>query len=121
MSAMLVPPFVAATRLLRGSAPAPPLRSGAPTATAALAPALGKILLARALADPRHRLAQHLLDVLERLQLVYRDERGRHAFLAGTARAADAVHIVIGLPGQVEIENVADVGDVETARGHVAG
>jgi hypothetical protein len=38
-----------------------------------------------------------------------------------TGRATDAVHVGFGLVGQVEVDHVAHVGDVETAAGHVRG
>ena len=40
---------------------------------------------------------------------------------AGARRAADAMHVVRGILRQVEVEHVADVGDVQAARGHVGG
>src|SRR3546814_19819014 len=43
---------------------------------------------------------------------------------AGGARApgaADAVDVIVGMPGRVEIEDVADALDVEPARGDVGG
>src|SRR5262245_14741074 len=94
-------------------------RSPAPAA-AAPAAARGDILGAGRRADPCDGPAQHLLDVLELLDVVDGDDRERAALLAGAAGAADAVYVVVGLPGNVEIEDVAHVGDVEAARGHVA-
>src|SRR3546814_18070757 len=35
--------------------------------------------------------------------------------------AADAVDVIVGMPGRVEIEDVADALDVEPARGDVGG
>ena len=102
-------------------APATGRRSCTAPATAATAlAAVGDVLGAGRIADPGHGDAQHLLDVLELLDVLGRDEGQRAPFLAGAAGAADAVHVVVGLPGHVEVEDVADVGDVEAAGGHVA-
>src|SRR5436190_14786842 len=94
--------------------------ASAPGATAPPLAAAGDVLLARGLADPGDGRAQHLFDVLELLEILWRDQRQRAALLPRPARAADAVHIVVGLPGHVEVENVAHVGDIEPARRHVA-
>src|SRR5262245_54413262 len=106
---------LAATRPLTGAL-------GKCAATAAAAPALGRhqIFCTRGVADPGDRSAQHLLDVLELLAVVGRHKRQRTSFLAGPTRAADAVHVVVRLPGHVEVEDVTDVRDVEAARSHVA-
>jgi hypothetical protein len=51
------------------------------------------------------------------------DREGR-SFLArgtGAAGAADAVDIIVRMPGRVEVEHVADALDVEPARGDVGG
>ena len=47
------------------------------------------------------------------------DDRQRDAALAGAARAADAVDIVLGVMRRVVIDHMADVGNVEPARGDV--
>ena len=41
--------------------------------------------------------------------------------LSGAASAADAVHVIVGLPGNVVVEYVADVGNIEAARGDIGG
>src|SRR5262245_58685465 len=68
---------------------------------------------------PRNRLPDQFLDRAHRLLVCRCDDRDRGAAAAGAAGAADAVDIVVGVVGHVEIENVTDVGNVETARGHV--
>src|SRR5690606_36849170 len=56
--------------------------------------------------------------------VVARPPRGAPLFpyttlAAGPARAADPVHVVLGMGGDVEVEDVAYRRDVEAARGHV--
>src|SRR4051794_14600474 len=53
--------------------------------------------------------------------LVVDDERDAHAAGAGARRAADAVHVVLGLGRRVEVDDVRDPGDVDAARGDVGG
>src|SRR6185437_14816769 len=48
-----------------------------------------------------------------------RSQRDGDAFHARAARSADPVHIIIRLPGDVEVDDVADAFDVEAARGDV--
>ena len=48
-------------------------------------------------------------------------ETDRDAAGAGPAGAADAVHVVLGILGQGEIDHVAHVVDVDAAAGHVRG
>ncbi len=66
-----------------------------------------------------------LLDVrLDRRQVlrVKLASEGDGIALGAKARgAADAVHVVLGLEGQVEVVDVADAVDVQAARGHVGG
>ena len=100
----------------RASGRALPLRRPRPRRRSPLA----RILRTGRLADPGDGRAQHALDVLELLDVVGGDDGQRAAFLAGPAGAADAVDVVVRLPGHVEIEDVAHVRDVEAARRHVA-
>ena len=39
----------------------------------------------------------------------------------GAAGAADAMHVVVGMVGHIEIEDVADVRNIEAARRYVGG
>jgi hypothetical protein len=48
-------------------------------------------------------------------------QRDGQARRAGAAGAADAVHVVLGVEGHVEVEDRRQVGDVQAARGHVGG
>ena len=43
------------------------------------------------------------------------------AAAAGACRAADAVDVVLGREGDIEVEDGVDGGDVEAARGNVSG
>ncbi len=49
-----------------------------------------------------------------------RDDREGRAFTSGATRAADAVDIIFRVPRQIEIEDVADFGNVQTTGGNVA-
>src|SRR5262245_42833639 len=94
-----------------------------PLAVAAAAAALAtgrQILGAGSIANPGDGGTQHLLDVLELANIVRRDDRQRAPLLAGPAGTADTVDIVVGLPRNVEIEDVADIGNVEPTGGNVA-
>ena len=103
------------------SAPAPSAPAPSPVSAAtALFASVRIILVGWWIANPLDRFAEHLLDIFERLEFFGCHQRGREAFFARAARAPNAVHVVIRLPGKVEIEYVADVGDVEPARGHIA-
>ena len=55
----------------------------------------------------RHRHADELLDGLERVDVVLAGQRKRLAGRAGPRGAADAVHVVLGILGQVVVEDVA--------------
>ena len=59
------------------------------------------------------------LDRVELGLLALRDERDRLAVAADAAGAADAVHVHLGLVGQVVVDDVRDLRDVEAARGDV--
>ena len=60
------------------------------------------------------QLGQH-----ERAEFVGETDAG--AVLAGASGAADAVHVVVGLFGQVVVHDVADAVYVDAARGDVGG
>ncbi len=92
----------------------------AATASAAFA-GIGIVLLSRRFARPDNRVAGDLFDVLQQLQVFGGDQGKRSAFAAGATGAADTVHVVVRLPRQIEIEDVADVGNIEAASGNVAG
>ena len=59
--------------------------------------------------------------IASRFRVALGDQRERSAGAAGAAGAADAVDIVLGMDRHVEIEDMADVGNVEAARGDVGG
>ena len=69
----------------------------------------------------RQRLAGGLLDGLQQVALARGDERDRVAGAAGAAGAADAVHVGLGVGGDVVVDDVADPLDVEAAGGDVGG
>src|SRR5438034_1993734 len=49
------------------------------------------------------------------------DDRNRGAGASGAAGTADAMHVVVGMMRYVEIEDVADGGNVEAAGGNIGG
>src|SRR5690606_24022170 len=67
------------------------------------------------------RLAGRLLDGAEQVTLTGRDEGDRVTLAARTARTADAVHVRLGVGGDVEVDDVADPLHVEAAGGDVGG
>ena len=67
------------------------------------------------------RLAGGLLDLLEQVALARRHERDRVTAAARAAGAADAVHVGLGVGGDVVVDDVADPLDVEAAGGDVGG
>src|SRR5450432_2251426 len=45
----------------------------------------------------------------------------RYAGRAGAARAADPMHVLLGLGGELSVDDESDAGDVESARGDIGG
>jgi len=70
---------------------------------------------------PWHRLGDQPLDRVEVLLVRGRADHQRGALLARAARPADAVDVILGMARHIVVEDVADIGDVEPARGHVRG
>jgi len=71
--------------------------------------------------DRRDRLAGGALDHLQHARLARRHEQDRDAFAAGTAGAADAVHIGFGVVGDVVVDDVRHARHVDAAGGDVGG
>ncbi len=66
--------------------------------------------------------APHLQELPQRLgqaHVLVGEEGCRQALLAGAAGAPDAVHVVVDVGGQVEVDYVRHVRDVQAARRHV--
>src|SRR5690348_4271307 len=66
-------------------------------------------------------MASQLLDPLDQLCVVLSRERYRNALRSGAARAAYAVHIIVRLPGNVEVDDVADALHVQPTSSDVRG
>ena len=97
----------------------PALSSGcAGRLDAALALLCGR---SRLLAHPRDGLADQLLDRRDALLVGRRDHGDGGAAAPGAPGTADAVDVVVGMVRHVEIEDVADGGNVEPARGDIGG
>src|SRR5690606_8956467 len=58
-------------------------------------------------------------DIAHQGALVGRGERNGVAFFPSASGAADAVHVVLGVIGQVVVDDALDAGDVDTACGDV--
>ena len=64
---------------------------------------------------PRDRDSKEPLDAPEEIRLVDRDEADRIAREAGSAGPADPVDVVLGVPWQLEVDDVGEILDVEAA------
>ena len=65
---------------------------------------------------PFDRLADQILDLIDIFRVVLGDDRQRDAGAAGAAGAADAMDIILAMGRHVEVEDMADVRNVEAAR-----
>ena len=70
--------------------------------------------------QPFDLFAAQLFDGAHRFKIARRHQRRGKAFLAGASGTADAVNIILRRDRNVEIEDVADIGDIEAARRDVA-
>jgi len=68
---------------------------------------------------PHDRLLDHLLQQAHVLLVVGRHEAHGVAGRGGATGAADAVHVVLGVHREVEVDDVRDALDVDAARGDV--
>src|SRR5262245_60824130 len=71
------------------------------------------------LAHPGDALSDQRLDCGDGFAVRPRDDRDRGAAAPGPAGAADAMHVIVRMVRHVEIEDVADVRNVETARRNI--
>ncbi len=69
----------------------------------------------------RHLLADEALDVANLASLLGRGEREGIADRRGAAGAADAVDVILGIRGNVVVDDVRHAGDVDAAGGDVRG
>src|SRR3954453_18998526 len=69
----------------------------------------------------RNGLADQLLDRGHRLGIEGGDDGDRSPGAAGAAGTTDAVNVVVGMMRHIEVEDVADDGDIEAAGGDVGG
>ena len=73
------------------------------------------------LADAGDLVPGQFLDRRDRFGILGRRQGDRDALHPGAAGAADAMDIIVGLPRHVEIDDMADAFDVESARRDVGG
>ncbi len=67
-------------------------------------------------------IAADLKQVCQRLgkaHVLVAEEGGGQALFARAARAPDAVDIIVNVSGEVKIDDVGDMGDVQATRSHV--
>src|SRR5215831_337337 len=64
-------------------------------------------------------MPQELLDVPQQRCLIRRYQRDRRSRVAGTRGAPDAMHVVLGNVGQLEVHHVRQLADVEATRGNL--
>src|SRR6185312_3596621 len=69
----------------------------------------------------RDVLLEQLADVVQQTAFVVAYQGQREAFHAGAAGTADAVHVILGHRGQVEVDDDRQLLDVDAARGDVGG
>src|SRR5271169_2457778 len=69
----------------------------------------------------RNLMTDKTLDVGQRDRVLLAAETDGVAGGAGARRASDAMHVVLGIVRQIEIEHMADVGNVQAARSDVGG
>ena len=121
------------------SAPARAVRPAAPVARPATGPCPAAVAAAAVVVRPvrvrrghqtarqqvrRYRregnLVSHItLDVGQRDRVLLAGEADGVALGPGAGRAADAMHVIGRILRQVEVEDVADVGNVQAARGDI--
>src|SRR5262252_1639356 len=75
----------------------------------------------RLFAHPWDGLSNQLLDRRDASAVGGRNDGDGGAAPSGASGAADAMHVVVGVMRDVEVEDVADRGNVEAARGDVGG
>src|SRR5215831_10871905 len=75
----------------------------------------------RPIVHPRDGLADQLLDRRDVSAIGGRHDGDGGAAASRAPRAADAMDVIVGVVRDVEVEDVADRGNVEAARGHVRG
>ncbi len=68
-----------------------------------------------------HFVFQVLFNALERFDVTITDQAKRLTGLTGAARAADAVHVIFGVVGQIEIHHHVDAQNVQTAGRQIGG
>lgn len=54
-------------------------------------------------------------------KVVISEESSRQTLLASTTGTTDAVHVVVNVLGQVIVDHVGHVGDVQTTRSNISG
>ncbi|MEA2976150.1 MAG: hypothetical protein QOF19_1670 [Alphaproteobacteria bacterium] len=71
------------------------------------------------LAHPRDGLACEFLDCYDGLLIDGSNDSDRRSTFTGTAGASDAVDVIVGMMRDIEVKDVADFGNIESARSHI--
>ncbi len=71
--------------------------------------------------DDRNFVTQHLFEGFEMKDIVFTSQRDGFTGLARPGGAPDPVHVALGVLGQIVVDHVGDVFDMNTPRGHVGG
>src|SRR5262245_43077405 len=98
-----------------------PIALGLPTVRSGFSRRGLRVRLAGMVSHHRHPLAGAARDGAQLGAFGRITECDRHARGAVAAGAADAVDVALRLVGQVEIDDMADAGHVDAARGNIGG
>ena len=66
-------------------------------------------------------LADKALYFVQVVLIIDRGKGDGNSCSTGTAGTADPVYVILGKPGEVKVDNMADTGNVETTGGHISG
>lgn len=64
---------------------------------------------------------QELGEALGEAGVLVSEEGSGKALLSGTACAPDAVHIVVHIGGEIKVDDMRHVGNIQTTSSHVSG
>lgn len=66
-------------------------------------------------------LPQELNEVANDVLVTAIEERSAHTNIAGTSRSSNTVNIIINIAGEVIVDDMGDVGDIETTSSNSSG
>ncbi len=93
--------------------------------TAATSPSFSRGALVAQGPEPRGHLlvglGKDLLELVRDAVVLLTEERRGKTLLTGPTRTTDPVHVVVDVGRQVIVDDVRDMGDIESTGGHVRG